>query len=124
VQLTLSKEFRYWRDMRTEFSLYYEGRSGSPYSWVYTSDLNTDGFQRNDLVSVPTGPDDSRFDFSGLTESQMDTYFGALKETGLAQFAGAYAPRNAFFQPWQNRLDLRIIQQIPTVGRVTMELFA
>jgi len=124
VQLSASKEFRYWRDMRTEVSLYYEGRSGSPFSWVYTSDLNTDGFRRNDLVAVPTDPTDARFDFSALSTSDIETYFEALEETGLARFSGGYAPRNAFTQPWQNRLDLRIIQQIPTVGNVTMELFA
>lgn len=125
LQAALTKEFKYWRDMRTSISLYYEGRTGSPYSWVYTSDLNTDGFQRNDLVAVPTDVSDSRFDFSALQAAGLvDTYFAALEATGLSSYSGGHTPRNAFFQPWQNRLDLRIVQEIPTVGPVKIELFA
>lgn len=125
VLIGLAKEFTYWRNMKTRISLLYEGRTGSPYSWVYTSDLNTDGFARNDLLAVPSGVDDSRFDFSALQAAGiLETYFEALEATGLSKFAGGYAHRNSFFQPWQNRLDLRFVQEIPTAGPVKVELFA
>ena len=44
IQGSFTKEFKYWRKHATVVSLFYEGRSGSPYSWVYTSDLNGDGY--------------------------------------------------------------------------------
>lgn len=125
VQGSLSKEFKYGRDLRTIVSLFYDGRTGVPYSWVYTSDLNTDGFTSNDLVAVPDGAGDSRFDFSGLSAAQLDNYLKFFSANGLAKYAGGFTPRNAFFQPWQNRLDLRIVQHLPVWKKsVRLELFA
>jgi hypothetical protein len=121
---SLSKEFKYWRDLKTTISLFYEGRSGSPYSWVYGNDLNTDGFNGNDLVAVPSGIGDSRFDFSGLSPAQQAGYFRFFEENGLSRYAGSYAPKNSHLQPFQNRLDLRVQQEIRTVGPVKVKLFA
>jgi hypothetical protein len=113
VQVSLSREFRFKKDFVTTVSLYYEGRSGMPYSYVYNNDINRDGFGGNDLVAVPTGEDDARFDFSGMTAIQRTAYFDHLKSSGLSAYAGGSAPRNAFLTPWQNRLDLRVVQDIP-----------
>ncbi len=125
IQGSLSKEFKYGRDLRTVVSLFYEGRTGSPYSWAYTSDLNTDGFTSNDLVAVPTGAGDSRFDFSALSSAQLDSYLKFFRDNGLAKYAGGFTPRNAFVQPWQNRLDLRVVQHIPVWKKsVRLEVFA
>lgn len=125
IQASLTKEFKYWRDLKTTVSLYYEGRSGSPYSYVYSNDLNSDGFSANDLVAVPRSLTDPRFDFSVLTPVQQAAYMDFFSTSGLARFADAgYAPRNSFRQPWQNRLDLRLTQQIRTWGNVNLELFA
>src|SRR5690606_29144035 len=61
VQASLTKEFRWFNRTRTTVSLFYEGRTGQPYSYVYGSvggsdaDLNRDG-NPTDLVAVPTGP--------------------------------------------------------------------
>ena len=123
VQLTLRREFVFWRDFVTTVSLYYEGRSGQPYSWVYSGDLNTDGFTANDLVAVPAGASDSRFDFGGMSSAQQTAYFAFLNSSGLSKFAGGFASRNAFIGPWQNRLDLSIRQEIPTYGRIKLEVF-
>jgi hypothetical protein len=124
IQGSFTKEFKYWRKHATVVSLFYEGRTGSPYSWVYTSDLNNDGFTGNDLVAVPTDGGDKRFDFSALNAAQLDTYLKFFKDNGLSKFAGGYAPRNEFFQPWQNRLDLRVVQKLPVWRNVQVELFA
>ncbi len=124
VQVIVSRQFKIARDFVTTISLYYEGRTGQPYSFVYSNDLNNDGFSGNDLVAVPTGPSDPRFDFSGLTTTaQQNAYFAAIQTTGLAKYAGGYAPRNAFTTPWQNRLDLHFEQELPTYGPVKVDLF-
>ncbi|HEY1109786.1 MAG TPA: hypothetical protein VGE76_14155, partial [Opitutaceae bacterium] len=41
----------------------------------------------------------------------------------LAKYAGSYAPRNAFVQPWINQLDLRLTQKLPIYQPVEVELF-
>ena len=123
VMASLSKQFKYGKGFATTVSLAYEGRSGQPYSYVYSNDLNTDGFSSNDLVAVPTGPTDPKFDFSGMTQAQSDAYFAYLNSSGLGKFAGGYAKRNSFFTPWQNRLDLRVVQELPAYKNVKFELF-
>jgi len=124
IQASVSKEFRIRSNYVTTVSLYYEGRTGQPYSYVYSGDLNYDGFSGNDLVAVPTSPSDAHFDFSGMTQAQQDAYFAYLNASGLSRFAGGHAPRNYFTTLWQNRLDLRFVQELPTVRNVKLQLFA
>lgn len=124
VQASITRELRFVKDAPTTFSLYYEGRTGLPFSYVYSNDMNGDGFTGNDLLAVPSGANDSRFDFSGMTAAQQTAYFDFLQSSGLSRFAGGHAPRNAFLTPWQNRLDLRIVQEIPTFKSVKVEVFA
>lgn len=124
LQASVSREIRFFKQFVTTISLSYTGRSGQPYSYVYATDLNTDGFTSNDLVAVPSGPTDPYFDFTGFTsQAQSDAYFAYLNSSGLSKFGGSYAPKNSFFTPWQNRLDLSFKQELPIWGRVKAELF-
>ena len=123
VMASLSREMAFFKGYTTTVSLYYEGRTGQPYSYVYANDLNNDGFTSNDLVAVPSSPTDARFDFTGMTQAQQDAYFAYLNSSGLSKYSGSYAPRNAFFTPWQNRLDLRFVQQLPVWRSAKVELY-
>lgn len=123
VQATVSREFRFFKQYVTTLTLAYTGRSGQPYSYVYTNDLNTDGFNANDLVAVPSSPTDARFDFTGMTQAQQDAYFAYINSNGLAKYGGSYAPKNSFFTPWQNRLDLSFHQDLPVWRTVKVEVF-
>jgi hypothetical protein len=113
VQASLSREFEFIKKFKTTASLYYEGRSGSPYSFAYSNDLNQDSMSGNDLVAIPTGASDSRFDFSAMPQATQDAMFAYINKSGLSKYAGSYAPKNAFYQPWVNRLDLLVRQAIP-----------
>ncbi len=123
VTLSASREFEFVRNAPTVISLYYEGRTGNPYSWVYSGDLNGDGNSDNDTVAVPNGRDDPRFDFSAMTAAQLDNYFAFLDASGLSEYAGGIAPKNAWTEPWMNRLDLHVEQIIPTGGHTRLKLF-
>ncbi len=123
VQLSLSRQFEFVKNCRTTASIYYEGRSGNPYSWVFASDLNGDGRTFNDRVAVPSGIDDSRFDFSGMPAADRDALLAFVRSSELAKYAGGVAPRNAFTEPWVNRLDLKFVQDIPLRGDVKLQLF-
>ena len=67
MQFSVTKDFNFLKAFKTSATLYYEGRSGLPYSYVYSNDLNFDGNSANDAVAVPTGAGDARFDFSGMS---------------------------------------------------------
>lgn len=124
LQASVTKEFHYFKRYTTSATLYYEGRSGQPYSYVYSGDLNKDGNNANDTFAVPTGPSDPRFDFSSMTSAQQQAYFDYIAGSGLSKYAGGYVPRNAFIGPWQNRLDLHLSQEVKVTGPVRVELFA
>lgn len=123
VDFTLTKDFHYWKNLTSSVSLYYEGRSGLPYSYVYSTDLNLDGFSQNDTLAVPSGATDPRFDFSAMNSATQTAYFAYLKSSGLDKYAGGYAPRNSFIGAWQNRLDLHFSQEVKVTGPVHIEAF-
>ena len=113
IQFSYTREFEFFKSWKTRASLYYEGRTGDPFSWVYSGDLNGDGQNGNDLVAVPSGIDDPRFDFSGMSTAARDAYLDFFANSDLASYAGGIAPRNAFTAPWVNRLDLKFTQEVP-----------
>lgn len=123
IMLNLTRQFEFVKNWRTTASMVYEGRSGNPYSWVYSGDLNGDGRNDNDTVAVPTSATDSRFDFSGMTSAQVDSYFAFLQTSGLAEYAGGIAPRNGWTEGWVNRLDLKFAQSVPVYGSAKLDLF-
>lgn len=123
VQINLSRKFNFVKKAPTLVALSYEGRTGTPYSYAYSGDLNQDGQAGNDLIAVPTGANDSRFDFSALTPAQVQSMLDFMNANGLSQYAGSYAPKNAFDQPWVNRLDLKLSQEIPIHWKAKLKLF-
>jgi hypothetical protein len=123
LQASISRQFEFRDGWRTTASLYFETRTGNPYSWVYGSDLNGDGRNDNDIFAVPVSTSDPRFDFSAMAADQVQMYFQYLNEKGLMKYAGGIAPRNAFVEPWVNRLDLRLEQVIPIYNPVRLKLF-
>ena len=94
VQLSLSRQFEFVKKFKSTVSLYYEGRTGNPYSFVFGGDPNGDGVTFNDAAVIPTSPTDARFDFSGMTSAQQTAFFAFLDKSGLSKYAGqAYVPR-------------------------------
>ena len=59
-----------------------------------------------------------------LATAQQSVFLAFLDRSGLSRFGGTHAPRNAFFQPWINQLDLRFTQRLPIYKPLEVELFA
>ncbi len=123
LQFSLTRQFEVFKNWKTRASLYYEGRSGNPYSWRYSTDLNNDSRTDNDAVAVPSGTSDARFDFSGMTTAQRDAMFAFIDSSGLSKYAGGIAPKNSFVEPWVNRLDIKLVQDVPLYGPAKLQLF-
>ena len=123
VQASYTRVMEFQKGYKTTASLYFEGHTGNPFSYVYTSDLNGDSRSDNDLVAVPSSAADTRFDFSVMNAADQAAYFAFLQSSGLNKFAGGVAPKNAFYQPWVSRLDLHLSQTIPLYQPFELELF-
>lgn len=96
-------------------SLFYEGRSGQPFSYVYDGDLNADGQTSNDLIYVPKDKNDIAL-VTG-TSRATDATYDALdrfitNDEALNAARGTIIERNAAREPWNNRIDLRIAADI------------
>lgn len=117
---SLNWKHAFFGDYETQVGLFYEGRSGRPYSYIFAGDANGDSRSFNDLFYVPSGPGDVLFgalSSSGVYTANpaMEQAFYAWLETQetLGFYKGNYAPENAFRADWVNTFDLRISQQLP-----------
>lgn len=100
----------------SEASLVYTGQSGTPFTYVYEFDLNGDGYpgtgaaqdRFNDPVYVPEAADQLPAGIAtrSLTEQLLET------SSCLRDRRGEIMIRNSCRTPWQNRLDVRVAQQV------------
>jgi len=112
---------RFFDDAKTSLSLLGTLRSGLPYSFTFACTSNNpfgdsacgvNGYSR-ELFYVPTGPNDPKVNWaaSSVTPAQMSAY---VSKYDLGKYAGQIAPRNAFYAPWFETLDLHFLQELPS----------
>ena len=110
----------FFGDYETQVGLFYEGRSGRPFSYIFSGDANGDNRSFNDLFYVPAGPGDVLF--GSVNNAGVFTPNAAMEKAfwdwmaanpELNQFRGTYAPENAFRAGWVNTFDLRLSQELP-----------
>jgi hypothetical protein len=110
---------------KTTVGVFYEGRKGKPYSWVFNNDMNGDGRSINDLMYIPKGPGSGEVAFrlpgAGNTVANSGAQAEALFWQVVDQFKalreakGSVVGRNAEFAPWVNSFDLRLSQEVPGI---------
>ncbi len=119
----------YWNDNNaTSIAMFYQRRSGRPFSYAYEDDTVEEYFGDSDdessvLIYVPTGPSDPLMDFSNLSQAEIDGLFDFFDATGLSAYAGGIAPKNGFNSPWSSDLDMRIQQDIGLWKEHQVQLF-
>jgi len=96
---------------RTTFGVFYEGRTGKPYSWTYRNDFNGDGTSGNDLMYIPKAPGSGEVTFTGLGEDAFWQVVNAYPELNGAR--GTVVKRNSAFSPFVNTFDVRVSQELP-----------
>lgn len=100
----------FFKDYKTSVAMFYEGRSGRPYSYVFDNDANGDGRFGNDLLYIPNGPGDVLF--GSATEEAA--FWAYVEGNGyLNAHRGQVASRNATRSQWVNQIDMRISQELP-----------
>jgi len=122
---SLSYRIEYANSMATTIGMYYNGAHQGRYSYIYSNDLNGDGIT-GDLIYLPENS--STMNFVDITddnnvvytaEEQRAAFDAYVEENGLSKYRGDYLPRNAFLNPWLNRFDIRILQDVSqTFGKM------
>lgn len=111
---TITHTVKLLRGSPTTFSLFYEGKSGDPYSYIYDSgsDYNGDGSDENDLLFVYDDASAANIvDGDGANAWTAWEQFVDDDEF-LSEYKGKIFERNAAREPWANQIDLRISQKI------------
>ncbi len=119
INATLAFEKAFFKGYKTRFGMFYEGRSGKPYSWTYANDMNGDGIFGNDLMFIPRafGSGDVIFLGDTATDKTNETRFWQVVDgnnSGLGKYAGRVVERNSAFSTWTNNVDLRFSQEVPS----------
>lgn len=107
----LTKDYEFLKGHKTTFSLFYEGRSGYPYSLTFNSDANGDGLTNNDLIYVPQVNDPMvRY----ATPADRENFDKIIERFGLARGQAVSASSETY--PWVNQFDFGIKQVIKLPG--------
>ncbi len=115
---TTTYQNMFFGDNYTTIGLVWISQDGEPFSYTYSNDVNGDGIRDNDLVYVPM-PDE----YVLSDPSEQAEFEAFLRSSGLAQYRGRVAPRNAFKAPRINTVDLNVSQELPAWGPVRATLF-
>ncbi len=108
----------FFEGYETNVNLFFERRSGRPFSWTLgafrSGDLGDQpDFDDSDiyLPYLPASADDPAFDFEeGLSYEEI---MSLAAEAGVAGAAGGYVEKYSSTQPWLTTMDLAISQEIP-----------
>lgn len=117
VSTSLTWEKRFFSNLKTTFGLFYEGRSGKPYSWTFNNDANGDNVGGNDLLYIPSAFGSNQVAFFGDTATSRanETRFWNVvnQYPELIRNRGGVVSRNSDFSNWTNSFDLRLTQELP-----------
>ena len=120
-----------WERFSTSISVFYTGRSGDPFTYVYggRGDLNADGLQGNDALFVPTSVTNANeIVFRDITQTVNNvttvTATVAQQQAAFEEFIqdseclrsqrGQILERNTCRNPWINFVDVSLRQNVPT----------
>ncbi len=118
---------------QTTISAIYQGASGSPFAFVYSSDLNGNGSSGDDPIYVPKNvTDPNEIEFTTLTASGKPTVSAADQATAFEKFInswdclknqrGQIMARNSCTAPFMHKLDVSARQSLKTIGMQNVSL--
>jgi len=126
VVVSFARRFHFFKhaNTATTLSAQYIAENGLPYSYVFKGDADGSSFSSQSLFYVPTGPTDPKV--SWLSSTEEGNFFAWLAQhPDLAKYAGQVAPRNAFYSPDQETVNVHVEQQIPIYSnKVSFTVFA
>ncbi|MDZ7739159.1 MAG: TonB-dependent receptor [Bacteroidales bacterium] len=119
IVAALNYEIEYLNMFKTTVSLFYTGQSGRPVSYIYddySGSFTNEAYRGPQLIYVPENENDIYLvDIPGgaTAAEQWDDLDAYISQNDyLSSRRGQYAERNGSRLPWENILDLRIVQDI------------
>jgi outer membrane receptor for ferrienterochelin and colicin len=124
LKLNVSYSREFFGDYRTRINLFAQRRSGLPFSYTFSTPPTTlfgEGYTTTTraLLYVPqvdssgnvTATSDPLVQFGGGFD--LAAFNAFLNRSGLIEYAGQIAPRNAFRSPYVTTMDVHISQELP-----------
>ena len=124
--------WEFFKNAPTSISLFYNGQSGQPFSFVVDGDLNNDGWRSNDLFYIPRNESEILLgtvvsgQYVPASQQVYNDFFAFIKSNDyLSSNRGKISERNGARDPWQSYFDLSLRQDIPDLwgmGRFQISL--
>ncbi|SRR5579883_2890160 len=117
VIASLTWQHKFFGDYNTSVSAFYDGHSGTPYSWVFGNDASGLCFGSStncpyELVYIPS-PGSVEFT-SATTAAQQQQFWNFINSNSyLRSHQGQVASRNGALSPWVNTLNVSFQQEVP-----------
>lgn len=128
INALVNWEKKFFGEYKTRFGVFYEGRSGKPFSWTFNNDMNGDSQAGNDLLYVPKAFGSGEVVFAGDTatsHANEQKFWDIVNgNKALRNSKGGVVGRNSDFAPWTNSFDLRISQEIPGMFKRNKAFFS
>ncbi|HVC18250.1 MAG TPA: carboxypeptidase regulatory-like domain-containing protein [Rhodanobacter sp.] len=117
VKASLTWQHRFIGDYKTTVSAFYTGQSGTPYSWIFSGDVNGDGISFQDPVYIPT-VNDPKVSYGNASAQLVQQFQDFISSNSyLRDHRGQIAGRNTVRSPWVNQLDMSFSQEVPGIFR-------
>ena len=113
IKLSLNWQHNFFGDYATQVSMFYNGHTGNPYTWVFGNDANGDSIAGWDPAYIP-GMNDPKVSYGNATALQIQQFQDFLaSDKYLKDHRGQIASRNGAHAPWVSTLDMSFSQEIP-----------
>ncbi len=111
--LTYSKEWL--NNFNTTVSLFYNGQSGNRFSYIYNDNngsFTNEAYRGPQLIYVPKDKNDIILVGDNTEQQWADLNAYIEQDDYLSGRRGKYAERNAGRLPWENIIDMKIVQDV------------
>lgn len=112
IIFSVSYRKEYLKHFATTVGLFYEGRSGAPFSYTYNSGLTGEDSRERALIYVPADASEIVFDETNHTAAEqwaaLDAYIS--NDEYLSTRRGQYAEKNMARLPFSSIVDFKLVQ--------------
>lgn len=111
VLASVSYKKEYANNFATTVSLFYNGQSGSPFSYTYNSGLTGEDSRERALIYIPAEQSDIVFADAATADQQWAALDAYIKnDPYLSENRGGYADKNESRLPFSSIMDFRLLQ--------------
>jgi len=126
---SLNWQHNFFGDYRSQVSMFYNGRTGNPYTWVFANDANGDSIGGWDPAYIPSAGD-PKVAYAAGTSAQVIQQFQDFlaSDSYLRDHRGQVAGRNGDRTAWVNSLDMSFSQEVPGIfkgnkGEIRLDVY-